>query len=136
MRNLRFPAVLATAFIAAAVVPAAASAQFGGFVNLPRNDFTWVWGDQDDAERGRGRDINVRGIDRGLAQSAVDAAYREIDEDALIERALARRLRGPIDSPAALRRLYHHLVRQGFDGAAARAALAPHTAAAARDGVD
>ena len=66
MRNLKFPAVLATAFIAAMVVPATASAQFGGFVNLPRNDFTWVWGDQNDAERGRGRDINVRGIDRGF----------------------------------------------------------------------
>lgn len=66
MRNLKFLVVLATAFIAATVVPATASAQFGGLVNLPRNDFTWVWGDQDDAERERGRDINVRGIDRGF----------------------------------------------------------------------
>ena len=72
------------------------------------------------------RELEARGLDRGLAQSAVDAAYREVDEDALLERALARRLRGPIDSPAALRRLYHYLVRQGFDGAAARAALERH----------
>lgn len=66
MRNLRYPTVLAAAFLVAMVVPGAAEAQFGGFVNLPRNDFTWVWGDQDDAERGRGRDINVRSIDRGF----------------------------------------------------------------------
>ena len=66
MRNLSYPTVLAAAFVLAMVVPGAAEAQFGGFVNLPRNDFTWVWGDQDDAERGRGRDINVRSIDRGF----------------------------------------------------------------------
>lgn len=80
------------------------------------------------------RELEGRGIGRSLALSAVDAAYREVDEDELIERALARRLRGPIDSPAALRRLYHYLVRQGFDGAAARAALAPHAVAQARGG--
>ena len=74
------------------------------------------------------RELEGRGIDRGLAVRAVDAAYREVDEGELIARALARRLRGPIETPAALRRLYHYLVRQGFDGAAARAALEPHTA--------
>ncbi len=66
MRNLSNPTVFAAAVLVAMVVPGAAEAQFGGFVNLPRNDFTWVWGDQDDAERGRGRDINVRSIDRGF----------------------------------------------------------------------
>ncbi len=83
------------------------------------------------------RELEGRGIDRGLALRAVDAAYREVDEGELIARALARRLRGPIETPAALRRLYHYLVRQGFDGAAARAALAPHAAPrAAGDGPD
>ena len=83
------------------------------------------------------RELEGRGIDRGLALRAVDAAYREVDEGELIARALARRLRGPIETPAALRRLYHYLIRQGFDGAAARAALAPHTAPrAAGDSAD
>ncbi len=82
------------------------------------------------------RELEGRGIERDLALSTVDAAYREIDEDELIERALARHLRGPIDSPVALRRLYHRLIRQGFDAAAARAALARHTAPRARGGDD
>ena len=81
------------------------------------------------------RELEARGIGRSLALSAVDAAYGEVDEDELIERALARRLRGPIETPAALRRLYHYLIRQGFDGAAARAALEPHTAPQARNHV-
>ena len=66
MRYLGYQTVLAAAFLAVLALPDAAEAQFGGFVNLPRNDFTWVWGDQDDAERGRGRDINVRSLDRGF----------------------------------------------------------------------
>ena len=82
------------------------------------------------------RELEARGIDRSLALSAVDAAYRDIDEDKLIERALARRLRGPIESPAALRRLYHYLIRQGFEGAAARAALERRAAVAEHEGGD
>lgn len=66
MRNPGYPAALAAAVLATQMIPATAAAQFGGFVNLPRNDFAWVWGDQEDAERGRGRDINVRAIDRGF----------------------------------------------------------------------
>lgn len=74
------------------------------------------------------QELQGRGIERSLALYAVEATYRELDEHDLIERALARRLRGPIDSPATLRRLYQYLVRQGFDGAAAQAALRAHAA--------
>ena len=74
------------------------------------------------------QELQSRGIERSLALNTVEAVYRELDEHDLIERALARRLRGPIDSPAALRRLYQYLVRQGFGGAAAQAALRPHAA--------
>lgn len=80
------------------------------------------------------QELQSRGIERSLALTAVEATYRELDEDDLIERALARRLHGPIDSPAALRRLYQYLVRQGFDGAAAQAALRSHAAPQASDG--
>ena len=76
------------------------------------------------------REIERRGIDRELAASAVDEAYRRIDEDALIARALARRRRGPAESGAERRRLHRYLVRQGFDGAAAAAALRTRTRAA------
>lgn len=76
------------------------------------------------------REIERRGIDRELAASAVDEAYRGIDEDALIARALARRRRGQVESGAERRRLHRYLVRQGFDGAAAAAALRTRTRAA------
>ena len=76
------------------------------------------------------REIERRGIDRELAASAVDEIYRELDEGALIARALARRRRGPVESGAELRRLHRYLVRQGFDGAAATAALRTRTRAA------
>ena len=76
------------------------------------------------------REIERRGIDRELAARAVDEAYRGIDEDALIARALARRRRGQVESGAERRRLHRYLVRQGFDGAAAAAALRTRTRAA------
>ena len=80
------------------------------------------------------QELRSRGIERSLALKAVEATYRELDEHDLLERALARRLHGQIDSPAALRRLYQYLVRQGFDGAAAQAALRSHAAPQASGG--
>ena len=74
------------------------------------------------------QEIEGRGIGRELALRAVDAVYGELDEQDLLEQALVRRLRGPLDSRAALRRLHQQLVRQGFDAAAALAALKRHAA--------
>jgi hypothetical protein len=48
----------------ALAAPEAAQAQWG--VNLPRGDFTWVWGDQRRAEARRGADFNLSGSDRGF----------------------------------------------------------------------
>ena len=62
------------------------------------------------------REIEGRGISRELARQAVDAVYAELDEQALLERALARHGRSAAADPAAQRRLYQRLVRQGFDG--------------------
>lgn len=69
------------------------------------------------------REIEGRGISRDKARQAVDAVYGELDEQDLLERALARRAGRPLDSRAALRRVYQQLVRQGFDAAAALSAL-------------
>ena len=69
------------------------------------------------------REIEGRGIGRDLALRAVDAVYGELDEQDLLEQVLSRRLHGPLDSRAALRRVYQHLIRRGFDAAAALSAL-------------
>jgi SOS response regulatory protein OraA/RecX len=47
----------------------------------------------------------------------VDAAFESIDEDALIEAALARRLRGRewIEDDREFQRLFRYLLAQGFD---------------------
>ena len=57
---------LTSALLVTALIPGTAAAQFGGFMNLPSNDFTWLWGDEEDAIGERSRDISVRSIDRGF----------------------------------------------------------------------
>ena len=57
------------------------------------------------------------GVDRETAHGAVSAAFGEVNEDQLLEDALARRLRGasfPTER-AAVNRLQGWLLRQGFD---------------------
>jgi SOS response regulatory protein OraA/RecX len=69
------------------------------------------------------REIEALGIDRETARGAIDEVLGDVDEHTLIERALARRLRGPITSRAEFRRLYQYLVRQGFSTGLAVTAL-------------
>ena len=81
--------------------------------------------------RGRGRArvlmrLRSIGIDDDTARRAVDAAFEDVDQAALLDRALARRLKGPgavVRSVADYRRLYDALVRQGFAPADVRRAL-------------
>ena len=91
--------------------------------------------------RGRRRtlqELERIGLVRTQARSVVDEVFGNLDEQALLERALARRLRGPIRDRAEQRRLYQYLIRQGFDGSMAMAALharaAPVTDVAEEDG--
>jgi regulatory protein len=69
--------------------------------------------------RGRGRvvrEIEAMGIDRATAREAVAETFDALDEDALIDRALDRKLRGRrVKDAAEFRRLYAFLMRQGFD---------------------
>ena len=72
--------------------------------------------------RGRGRlrvrrEIEAAGIGRADAQRAVDEAFKDVDSTALLEAAIARRLRGgtrAVDD-REFRRLYRYLVGQGFE---------------------
>ena len=71
-------------------------------------------------EQGRGRvlrQVQALGVDRDTARAAVTDAFTDVDEEALLEGALTRRLRGrpfPTDRKDVAR-LYAWLVRQGFD---------------------
>ena len=78
------------------------------------------------------RELQRRGISRGLAAEAVAEVYDELDEGTVLERALARRLTGRIETRAELGRLYRYLIRQGFEGAAVMAALTACASADAR----
>ena len=82
------------------------------------------------------RELQQRGIGPDQARRAVDAEYGQLDEQEMLEQALVRRLDGPLDSRAALRRTYQRLVRQGFDAAAVLAALRRHGGPGAADGAD
>ena len=79
--------------------------------------------------RGRGyvlRRLQSIGIGPELAKEAVDEVYGALDETALLERALTRRMRGRnarVHDQAQFRRLLNQLVRQGFQPSAVITAL-------------
>ena len=66
--------------------------------------------------RARSR-VDAAGIDRAIAARAVDEIFADIDADALLRAALARRLRGrtEIAGQSEKARLFRYLVRQGFE---------------------
>ncbi len=80
--------------------------------------------------RGRGRlrvmhELQQIGVARDVAAQAIGEVFGELDERALVTRALHKKLAGratPADS-REYARLYQHLIRQGFSPAAVTAAL-------------
>jgi regulatory protein len=83
--------------------------------------------------KGRGRlriqrELQAMGIDRDVAAQALGEAFGDVDERALIKKALDKKLRGraTIDSPAAYARVYQFLMRQGFSPAAVAAVMRAH----------
>ena len=74
------------------------------------------------------RAVEALGIDRELARTAVAEAFQEVDEDAVIQQVLERRLRygASLDDPATLRRVHRYLLAQGFDAAIVNVALRRH----------
>jgi regulatory protein len=80
--------------------------------------------------RGRGRlrvkrQIEAAGISSVTAQEAVEAAFAEVDSDALLAAALERRLRGraTIADDREFQRLFRYLAAQGFESDRVLAAL-------------
>jgi regulatory protein len=61
--------------------------------------------------------IERAGISKATARRAVDETFEGIDDDALLEASLARRLRSrdTIDDDRELERLYRYLTSQGFE---------------------
>jgi regulatory protein len=73
------------------------------------------------AVKGRGRmrvkrELERAGIGSADAKRALDEVFTALDDDVLIEKALARRLRGQsLEDEATFRRLYRYLMGQGFE---------------------
>jgi SOS response regulatory protein OraA/RecX len=63
------------------------------------------------------REIEALGISRDIARDAAAQVFAELDEPALLEQALNRRLRHgmSLSDPATFRRLHRYLIVQGFD---------------------
>jgi regulatory protein len=57
------------------------------------------------------------GIDRVVARTAIDAVFGDIDDDALLEAALQKRLRGrtTVKDDREVQRLHRFLIGQGFE---------------------
>jgi regulatory protein len=71
------------------------------------------------------REISALGIGDDVAREALDEVFGALDEEALLEQALDKRLRSRLDvrDPAVQRRLFGALVRQGFGAHAVGRAL-------------
>ena len=80
--------------------------------------------------KGRGRlriqrELQEIGISKDVAAEALAETFGDVDERALIARAVEKKLRGgkKLASAADYSRLYQHLMRQGFSPAGVSAAL-------------
>ncbi len=73
------------------------------------------------------RELEALGIDPPVAERALATVFDEVDEAAVLERAIARRVRGPVCTRTELRRLHEALVRQGFARDEVAAALLART---------
>jgi len=71
------------------------------------------------------RRLHGLGIDAEVAEAAVREVFEDLDERALLEAALDRRLRSgaSLADPRVERRLHRYLIGQGFDAALVVAAL-------------
>ena len=72
--------------------------------------------------RGRGKfrvrqEIEAAGIGRAVADRAVAEAFKDVDSNALLDAAIARRLRGRTGAfdDRVFKRLFRYLVGQGFE---------------------
>ena len=82
------------------------------------------------AIKGRGRlriqrELQMMGISKEVSAGALADAFGEVDERAMIAKALGKKLRPnqKIATPAEYARVFQYLMRQGFSPAAVTAAL-------------
>jgi regulatory protein len=63
------------------------------------------------------RQIESAGIAPDVARTALDGVFEQVDDEALLQAALARRLRGnrTIQDDREFQRLYRYLTAQGFE---------------------
>jgi regulatory protein len=79
--------------------------------------------------KGRGRlrirrELQAMGIEAEVAAAALADAFGDVDERALVTKALQKKLRGKkIDTPAEYVRAFQHLIRQGFSPGTVTAVL-------------
>lgn len=80
--------------------------------------------------KGRGRlrvqrELHEMGIPKEVASEALAESFADIDERALIAKAIQKKLRGKtkLEDQAEYARLYQYLMRQGFSPAGVTAAL-------------
>jgi len=80
------------------------------------------------------RQIEQAGIAPATARGAIDEVFSAIDDDALLDEALARRLRGRerIADESEFRRLFRYLVGQGFEPDRIMASLKKRKTSASR----
>ncbi|OFV90153.1 MAG: hypothetical protein A3G76_05470 [Acidobacteria bacterium RIFCSPLOWO2_12_FULL_65_11] len=71
------------------------------------------------------RQIEQAGITPATARRAIDAVFEAVDDEALLEASLAKRLRGRtrLADQKEFQRLYRYLISQGFESDRAIAAL-------------
>ena len=77
------------------------------------------------------RQIEQAGIAPATARHAIDEVFEGVDDEALLEEALARRLKGRdrLADEAEFRRLFRYLVSQGFEPDRVMAILKRHNEA-------
>jgi regulatory protein len=81
------------------------------------------------------RQVEAIGVPRGVARAAVAEVFADLDEDALLQRALDRRLRhgASLEEMPAARRIHRYLLAQGFDAARVTDAIRRRVRHAAHD---
>ena len=75
------------------------------------------------------QELDALGIDPSVASRVLAMVFDEVDEATVLERAIARRVDGPVRTRAEFRRLYQALLRQGFPPDQVAAALLARTGA-------
>jgi regulatory protein len=81
------------------------------------------------------RQLENAGIAPAIARQALEAVFEELDDDALLQAALGRRLRGdrPIRDDREFQRLYRYLSAQGFESDRIRRALGARRVTTSQD---